>query len=100
MKCIFIVTILIYGFDSISQRDIYKDPFRQLDQQLPLPMTIAMPAEHRVIKYWQQQADYSIQLELNDDKQDHLPPGSHHVQNNSPDVLSFIWLQLDKKSNG
>jgi hypothetical protein len=47
-------------------------------------------------KYWQNSADYFIDATLN--TQTHSVAGKVkiHYTNNSPDELSFIWLQLDQ----
>jgi len=46
--------------------------------------------------YWQQRADYGIQVSL--DPQNHRITGQEQITytNNSPDELSYIWLQLDQ----
>ncbi|MET0243230.1 MAG: M1 family metallopeptidase [Flavitalea sp.] len=46
--------------------------------------------------YWQNRADYAINATLND--QDHSVDGNVTVTytNNSPQELSFVWLQLDQ----
>ena len=46
--------------------------------------------------YWQQRADYQIQVTL--DPSRHLITGSEVITytNNSPDTLKFLWLQLDQ----
>ncbi|MDX6695224.1 MAG: hypothetical protein QOF02_2827 [Blastocatellia bacterium] len=72
------------------------DKFRQLDETLPTPneQRIASGAPGR--SYWQQRADYSIDVELDDVNQ--RITGSEVVtyHNNSPDTLSYLWLQLDQ----
>ncbi|KAA2238505.1 M1 family peptidase [Chitinophaga agrisoli] len=47
-------------------------------------------------KYWQNRADYSISVTL--DTAQHRVSGSVAITytNNSPDTLSFLWLQLDQ----
>jgi len=47
-------------------------------------------------RYWQNRADYDIQVTLDTAK--HRVSGSVQIRytNNSPDTLSFIWLQLDQ----
>lgn len=92
LSFIFICTCTL----TFAQRDIYKDPFRQLDQQLPTPNDYRNASGAPGHKYWQQQADYNIQLELNDDKQTISGQEVITYKNNSPDVLPFIWLQLDQ----
>ncbi|QMU28598.1 M1 family metallopeptidase [Adhaeribacter radiodurans] len=50
-------------------------------------------------RYWQQRADYDINVDLDDQKQ--LITGSETVTyyNNSPDPLTYIWLQLDENEH-
>ncbi|MGV3640315.1 MAG: M1 family peptidase, partial [Adhaeribacter sp.] len=50
-------------------------------------------------KYWQQRADYDIQVELDDENQ--VITGSEMVTyyNNSPDPLRYLWLQLDENEH-
>ncbi len=47
-------------------------------------------------KYWQNRADYTIEVSLDDER--HAISGSVQVTytNNSPQSLSFLWLQLDQ----
>jgi hypothetical protein len=46
--------------------------------------------------YWQQQADYVIEATL--DTVDHVLHGSERItyHNNSPDRLTYLWVQLDQ----
>ncbi|GAB3936865.1 M1 family metallopeptidase [Mucilaginibacter myungsuensis] len=50
-------------------------------------------------KYWQQRADYNIKATLDEKKL--LLTGSETVTyfNNSPDPLTYIWLQLDENQH-
>lgn len=49
--------------------------------------------------YWQQKADYVINVELDDEKQ--YIHGSETITytNNSPDPLTYLWLQLDENEH-
>jgi hypothetical protein len=49
--------------------------------------------------YWQQRADYQIEATLHEDKL--LLEGSERItyHNNSPDVLTYVWLQLDENQH-
>ena len=49
--------------------------------------------------YWQQQADYVINAEI--DEKNQLLTGSETVTytNNSPDPLTYLWLQLDENEH-
>jgi hypothetical protein len=68
-------------------------PFSPLD--LPAPNAIRTAAGRPGPDYWQQQVDYALEAEVRTDT--HLLTGSGTVRyrNNSPDVLSFLWLKLD-----
>lgn len=47
-------------------------------------------------KYWQNSADYTINVALNEDKKEISGTEFLTYANNSPDNLSFLWLQLDQ----
>ncbi|MFT5048889.1 MAG: hypothetical protein ACI8QZ_000276 [Chlamydiales bacterium] len=71
------------------------DPFRQLEEILPTPNAYRTASGAPGHAYWQQRADYEIDVELDDKKQ--LIIGSERITyfNNSPDTLRYIWVQLD-----
>jgi hypothetical protein len=50
-------------------------------------------------RYWQNRADYVIEAAL--DTVDHAISGKERItyHNNSPDVLRFLWVQLDQNKN-
>ena len=50
-------------------------------------------------KYWQQRCDYDIKCEL--DEKNLKLTGSETITyfNNSPDVLTYLWLQLDENEH-
>lgn len=50
--------------------------------------------------YWQQQANYVIDVELNDDNQSIKGKETVTYINNSPDQLTYLWLQLDQNNRG
>ncbi len=50
-------------------------------------------------KYWQQRADYEINATLNDDKQRLDGTETITYYNNSPDPLTYLWLQLDENQH-
>ncbi len=67
-------------------------------RQLPLPT----PNEYRSASgapghaYWQNRADYAIEAVLDTARQEIRGTGRLTYQNNSPDALRFLWLQLDQ----
>jgi Peptidase family M1 domain len=79
-----------------SEKQTWQGKFEQLDQTLPTPNEYRTGSGAPGSKYWQQQADYNIAVELNDDT--HCINGSETITytNNSPDALKYLWLQLDQ----
>jgi hypothetical protein len=71
------------------------DKFRQLEEILPTPNGYRNAAGEPGPEYWQQRADYVIDVELDDERQ-HLT-GSEQItyHNLSPHFLRYLWLQID-----
>jgi len=46
--------------------------------------------------YWQNGASYTIKVKLDDKSNTVSGSATLHYTNNSPDELSYIWLQLDQ----
>jgi hypothetical protein len=72
------------------------DKFRQLEEILPTPneQRAASGAPGRA--YWQQRADYNINVELDDVNQRIIASETITYHNQSPDTLAYLWLQLDQ----
>lgn len=70
--------------------------FEQLDYLLQDPNEYRTASGAPGPKYWQQRADYDINVEI--DEVNNMLTGSEIVTyyNNSPDVLTYIWLQIDE----
>ncbi|GAB4519514.1 MAG: M1 family metallopeptidase [Allomuricauda sp.] len=85
------------GFAQDDQRDDKWDgKFEQLGQLLPTPNVYRASDGAPGHQYWQQQADYHIKVKLNDENQ--VIHGSQTVtyHNNSPQPLTYLWIQLDQ----
>jgi len=96
-----IIILLLTGAAAFAQQPAQEKPkwqgkFEQLGQMLPTPNEYRSGSGAPGPKYWQQQADYDIRVDLNDDT--HVITGSETItyHNNSPDVLKYLWLQLDQ----
>ena len=70
--------------------------FAQLEQTLPTPTVYRTASGSPGPLYWQQQADYKINVFL--DPEQRSIKGSETIvyTNNSPHQLNYIWLQLDQ----
>ena len=47
-------------------------------------------------KYWNQKVDYKMQITIDDDNQVLSGKETITYKNNSPDALSYLWVQLDQ----
>ena len=74
----------------------YQDKFRQLDEVLPTPNVYRNAAGQPGHEYWQQKVDYDIDVILNEETHSIQGTESISYQNNSPDTLNYLWLQLDQ----
>ncbi len=72
------------------------DKFRQLEEILPTPNEQRAASGAPGARYWQQRADYTIDVELDDANQRITGSETITYHNNSPDTLSYLWLQLDQ----
>ncbi|MFK7737641.1 MAG: M1 family metallopeptidase [Pirellulaceae bacterium] len=72
-----------------------QDKFRQLEEILPTPNGYRNAAGAPGPRYWQQRADYVIDVHLDDTKQ-HIT-GSEEItyHNESPHSLRYLWMQID-----
>ena len=72
--------------------------FEQLDYLLQDPNEYRTASGAPGPKYWQQRADYDINVDINEEA--NLLTGTETVTyfNNSPDILTYIWLQEMKTS--
>jgi hypothetical protein len=70
--------------------------FRQLYQEFSTPNQYRTASGAPGHEYYQQKADYKINLELDDTQQKILGQETITYTNNSPDALAYLWLQLDQ----
>lgn len=70
--------------------------FEQLDDKLPTPNVFRAATGEPGPAYWQQEADYVIDVAL-DEKAKRIT-GSETItyKNNSPHTLRYLWVQLDQ----
>ncbi len=74
----------------------HEGKFEQLGTTLPTPNEYRNASGAPGYKYWQQQADYQIKLELNDEDQSVTGLERITYYNRSPEPLPYLWLQLDQ----
>ncbi len=70
--------------------------FEQLEKILPTPNTYRTASGAPGKDYFQMRADYDIKAELDEPNNKIIGSETITFYNNSPDVLTFLWLQLDQ----
>ena len=70
--------------------------FRQLYNEFSTPNMYRAASGAPGVAYYQQQADYKMNIELDDEKATISGDEVITYTNNSPDVLTYLWVQLDQ----
>ena len=70
--------------------------FRQLYQEFSTPNSYRSASGAPGPNYYQQQADYKMDITLDDKNAKIYGEETITYTNNSPDVLEFLWVQLDQ----
>ena len=96
MKRILTVALCALGLIATAQESTNKNPFRQLKQELPTPNSYRTAAGFPGHEYYQQKADYVMNIELDDNKQIITGEETITYHNMSPDALPYLWVQLDQ----
>ncbi|MEZ2445156.1 M1 family metallopeptidase [Chitinophaga sp. RCC_12] len=73
--------------------------FEQLGTMLQTPNMYRSASGAPGPKYWQQRADYEIEAQLDDEQQKLTGAETITYFNNSPDPLTYLWLQLDENEH-
>ncbi len=90
------VLVSLQTWGQATETKSWQGKFEQLDQLLPTPNEYRSSSGSPGPKYWQQRADYVISAELDDNTQRITGSEKITYHNNSPDVLTYLWLQLDQ----
>lgn len=85
-------TIFAFAISSLSAQT----KFAQLGQELPTANAYRTASGAPGHEYYQQKADYKMDIVLDDEKQRLDGFETITYTNNSPDRLDYLWLQLDQ----
>ncbi|MDZ4796052.1 MAG: M1 family metallopeptidase [Bacteroidota bacterium] len=105
-KCLSLYACLLLLSELLPAQNIqnnassnHANKFEQLGTILPTPNDQRTASGAPGIKYWQQRVDYDIKCEL--DEANNKLTGSETITytNNSPDILSYFWMQLDENQH-
>ena len=96
LTAVFMIVDVAFA-DAIRQtKSDHYDAFRQLDVDLPTPNVYRTASGAPGTQYWQQRADHSIKVTLDEENRSITASQSIRYTNNSPDTLRYIWIQLDQ----
>ncbi|MEY4866231.1 MAG: hypothetical protein RLY64_485 [Bacteroidota bacterium] len=92
MKKIFFFAMAFVGVVFGQERS----KFKQLEEEWPTPSSTRNASGAPGANYWQQKVDYHIQVRINEAQL--MLEGKETItyHNNSPDRLTYLWLQLDQ----
>ncbi len=99
MKKLVALLLITCSSSVFAQQKDWQGKFEQLDQLLPTPNSYRSSSGAPGPAYWQQKADYIINVELNDENQSITGSETITYFNNSPETLTYLWLQLDQNIN-
>lgn len=94
---ILLIVVLTSGLETFAQKEGRKHghKFEQLGPILRSPNVYRTASGAPGHQYWQQRADYEIEVTLNDENQSIEGKEKVTYYNQSPDPLNYLWLQLD-----
>jgi len=93
---IFIFAFFLFCLNAFSQEKINTNKFRQLNQEFSSPNMFRTASGAPGPQYYQQQADYKINIELDDINKKIYGDEIITYTNNSPEKLDYLWVQLDQ----
>lgn len=89
--------LVVSTMSQVASAQAFDDKFRQLnDDKFRSPNVYRTASGAPGHAYWQQQADYDIQVTLDDENQSIQAKSHITYTNNSPDTLRYLWVQLDQ----
>ena len=90
---------LCFTFSVYAQNQPYQGKFEPIDNLITAPNVYRSASGAPGRAYWQQRADYKIKAQL--DEKNNILSGDETITyyNNSPDDLSYLWIQLEQNVN-
>jgi len=95
---LFCITLNAQNIQNNAQSN-HGNKFEQLGTILPTPNEYRSASGAPGSKYWQQRADYDIDVTLDEKNLSVIGTETVTYHNNSPDVLTYLWLQLDENQH-
>jgi hypothetical protein len=91
-----LISILSTLTSAVFAQNTNDNKFKQLKEELATPNVYRTASGAPGHEYYQQKANYKINIVLDDDKQSISGEETITYFNNSPDRLDYLWVQLDQ----
>ena len=93
-----VALLLSVSFSALAQTPAWEDKFKQLGPELATPNDQRTASGAPGNAYWQQRADYVMNITIDDETQKLTGDETITYFNASPDVLTYLWVQLDQNA--
>ena len=106
MRFLLTLFLSVAALSYVQAQDVKNNPgsnhgnrFEQLGTMLPTPNEYRSASGAPGPKYWQQRCDYDITADLDETQRKLTGKETITYYNNSPDELTYLWLQLDENQH-
>ena len=90
------IAITFFGLGLLFGQNTNHNKFKQLKEELPTPNSYRTASGAPGHDYWQNRADYDMDIRLDDENQKLYGSETITYHNKSKDELRYLWLQLDQ----
>ena len=95
-KIIYLIVISYSNLIFAQNSNLNYNKFKQLKEESATPNVYRTASGAPGHKYYQNEADYKMEIILNDQIQKISGSETIKYHNNSPDQLEYLWIQLDQ----
>ena len=95
-KIIYLIVISYSNLIFAQNSNLNYNKFKQLKEEIATPNVYRTASGAPGHKYYQNEADYKMEIILNDQIQKISGSETIKYHNNSPDKLEYLWIQLDQ----
>jgi len=96
---LFLITLASAQNIQNNPQSNHGNKFEQLGTILPTPNEYRTASGAPGAKYWQQRADYDIDVKLDEKNLSVIGTETVTYHNNAPEALNYLWLQLDENQH-
>lgn len=97
MKQLVSLVLIFCGISAMAQNpNMNYNKFKQLYEKFSTPNVYRTASGAPGVKYYQNYANYTMQIRLDEDEQRIYGSETITYENNSPNPLQYLWVQLDQ----